>query len=234
MAGTAVTTLKGKHSGEDIWIVAAGPSAGFVEQSFFGNKITIGVNRVWVRFRTDYLVVKEAVVLQAAIDSGVVVITSKHSCGMLSYEENRPRIGPRSACEESIRAGDTNTRMDRDWYYFEHVNNEIERVDLSVIGMDKIVVSFSTITSAMHLAAYMGAENIILVGHDCGTIDGKFNFDGYPECVMKSDVFYEDFLTKIEPQSVAVRERLKEVYGCNIYSLNPFLNFGLEGHDYES
>jgi hypothetical protein len=26
---------------------------------------------------------------------------------------------------------------------------------------------------------------------------------------------------------------LKEVYGCNVYSLNPFLNFGLEGHEYE-
>ena len=30
-----------------------------------------------------------------------------------------------------------------------------------------------------------------------------------------------------------VRDRVKEVYGCNIHSLNPFINFKLEGNEYE-
>ena len=105
---------------------------------------------------------------------------------------------------------------------------------MSVIGTDKIVVSFSTITSAIHLAAYMGAANVILVGHDCGTIDGKQNFAEYPEPIhAQGRKFYKSFLNKIEPQTQAIRQRIKEVYGCNIYSLNPWLNFGLEGHIYE-
>ncbi len=106
---------------------------------------------------------------------------------------------------------------------------------MSVIGTDMIVVSYSTITSAMHVAAYLGARNIILVGHDCGYVDGKKNFDGYPEPILgRISGFYDRFLGSIEPQSIAVRERLRDVYGCCIYSLNPFLNFQLEGHSYES
>lgn len=211
MARIPVIKLRGRYDGKDIWVIASGPSAGFVAPGFFDNKITIGVNRIWSHFKTAYLVVKEAVVLQDAIDSGETVIASKHNCGNLGYPESKARGA---------------------WYYFEHRQNGMENVDLDVIGKDEIVVSFSTITSAMHLAAYMGAKNILLVGHDCGSIDGMMNFDGYPDNLMKSESFYRDFLSRIEPQSLAVRDRLKEVYGCNIYSLNPFLNFGLEGHEY--
>ena len=214
---TEIEVLKNKHltfpSGTDIWIIASGPSAGFIDPSFFDGKITIGVNRVWDHFVTDYLVVKESVVLQAAINSGSKVIASRHNCGVVRYQESRAK-GP--------------------FYWFDHGDNGIEQVDLDVIGTDKIVVSYSTITSAMHLAAYMGAKNIILVGHDCGTIDGKLNLDGYPENLNKSEQFYREFLSKIEPQSLAVRARLRQVYGCNIYSLNPFLNLGMEDHCYES
>ena len=47
------------------------------------------------------------------------------------------------------------------------------------LGTNVKIVSFSTIVSGIHLAAYMGAKNIILVGHDCGTIDGIPNVEGY-------------------------------------------------------
>jgi hypothetical protein len=195
-------------------VIASGPSAGYVDPDFFEGKITIGVNRVWNRFKTTYLVVKESAVLQDAIRSGAQVIGSRYNCATLSGAESQAK---------------------GDWYVFDHRNNGIEGVELDVIDpeSDEIVVSFSTITSAMHVAAYMGAQNILLVGHDCGTLDGKMNFSGYPENLMKSESFYRDFLSRIEPQSLQVRDRLKQVYGCNIYSLNPFLNFGLEGHHYE-
>ena len=37
----------------------------------------------------------------------------------------------------------------------------------------------------------------------------------------------------IESNTLEVKKKIKEVYNCNIYSLNPFINFGLEGHKYE-
>jgi len=38
----------------------------------------------------------------------------------------------------------------------------------------------------------------------------------------------------IEAHTLALKRRLKEVYGTNVYSLNPFINFNLEGHEYSS
>lgn len=216
MARISTTKLMGIHAGQDIWVIASGPSAGFVDPGFFDGKITIGVNRVWTKFETDYLVVKEGAVLQAAIAAGAKVVASKHNCGTIAYAENRAKTNG------------------VDYYVFEHADNQVEQPDLSVIGTDKIVVSFSTITSAMHLAAYMGAANILLVGHDCGTIDGKINFDGYPDNLMRSEKFYRDFLSRIEPQTRMVKARLMDVYGCRVYSLNPWINLGLEDHDYGS
>lgn len=214
MAGIPITELKNIHKGADIWVIASGPSAGLIDPAFFDGKITIGVNRVWHRFKTDYIVMKEFSILEQALDSGATVIASQYNCGSSGYEE---------------------CKAERDFFYFQHLNNGIKEVDLSVVGTDMIVVSYSTITSAMHVAAYLGAKNIILVGHDCGYLDGKKNFDGYPEPLMgRIPGFYDRFLGAIEPQSVAVRERLVDVYGCCIYSLNPFLNFRLEGHRYES
>ena len=78
----------------------------------------------------------------------------------------------------------------------------------------------------------MGAANVILIGHDCGLLDGQQRLPGLP-VALAGDKFHRDFLGKIEPQSQAVREWLHQKYGCNVYSLNPFLNFGLEGHTYE-
>lgn len=206
--------LKNIHEGHDIYVVASGASAGFIDQSFFDNKIAVGVNEVWKRFRNlDYVVRKESRRMDEAISAsrqfGFKTIVSAHNCGALKYAKN----------------GGAD-------YVFEHLDNALEQIDLSVVGTDMIVVSYSTITSAIHVAAYMGAANIILVGHDCGTLDGNTNIAGYAEAIAGAQ-FYRKFLTVIEPQTLALRAKLKEVYGCNLYSLNPFVNFGLEGHEYE-
>ena len=210
----SIVELKDRHLGADIWIVAAGPSAGYVDPGFFDHKTTIGVNRVWRDFLVDYLVVKESQVFEAAAREGQRVIGSKHHCGTIGYPLNE-------APGEEV-------------YVFDHVDNGLRKVDLSVIAeaQGRIVVSYSTITSAMHVAAWMGAENIILVGHDCGSLDGRLNYEGYPVPLYHQDGFYESFLADIEPQSLAVRQALKETFGCRVYSLNPFLNFGLEGWRY--
>lgn len=212
-----VTTLKGVHKGHDVYVIASGASAGFINPAFFENKWSIGVNEVWKRFDPDYLLRKESQRADEAWEycqsSGAKMIVSEWSCGSQSCGKNDL------------------TKCD---YWFEHGENKMQKLDLSIIGTDKIIVSFSTITSAIHLAAYMGASNIILVGHDCGTLDGKQNFPEYPEPIHeKGRKFYKSFLGMIEPQTKAIRERIRQVYGCNIYSLNPFLNFGLEGHEYE-
>lgn len=211
-----VTVLKDIHKGHDVYVIASGASAGFVDPEFFRNKYTIGVNDVWKRFYyLDYIVRKDANRMTGTADfcrhTGTKLIVSKYNAGNFNSGLN------------DLKHAD---------YVFEHDNNEHTSVNLDVVGTDKIIVSYSTITSAIHLAAYMGAENIIIVGHDCGLLDGKMNMDEYPTSPF-GDKFYSKFISVIEPQTKAVRQRIKDVYGCNLYSLNPFLNFGLEDHIYE-
>lgn len=214
--GRPIEFLRNRHKGEDIYVIAAGPSAGYISPAFFEGKTTIGVNEVYTRFTSlTYCVRKEAADMAAASkavhEGGGLIVASQHNCGTLSYEKNDPEL-----CD----------------YLFDHEDNRLTEIDLSVIGSDKLIVSYSTITSAMHLAAYMGAKNIILVGHDCGLLNGKFNFEKYPQSIF-DPARYRAWIQEIEPQTLIVKSGLHNFYGCEIYSLNPFINFGLEGNRYE-
>lgn len=221
-----IRLLKNRHKDEDIYIIAAGASAGHVDPAFFRGKCVIGVNRVFVRFPCTYVIQKEY--------------------GDASYEREllASQAKPVIAQWDSgnIRQGKMrrNTMLFKrpEYYFFEHLENTREVVDLSVIhrDSDKLVVSYSTITSAMHLAAYMGAKNIILVGHDCGLLDGKATFEGYYRDMSispwKSIDEYKSWLSIIESQSLEVRDKIRKVFGCNVVSINPFINLGLEGRRY--
>ena len=212
MSGISIDVLRNKNAGQDAWVVAGGPSAGYVDDAFFDGKLVIGVNYAWVRFGCDYVVVKEGYALKEAVEAGQNVVASRFHCGDLGCFENQ---------------------ADGEFYVFDHEQNGCTAVDLDVIGAEgMLVVSYSSITSAMHLAAYMGAANILLLGHDCGSIDGQFKFMGYPSPDFQkvNPGFYQSFLRDIEPQTLAVRDRLMAVYGCRVHSLNPWVNVGMEGH----
>ena len=216
---TSTTTLKEKHKGEDIWVVAAGPSMNHVHPSFFEGKTTIGVNRVGKRFNCTYIVSKDAVGYKEVADN------IKNSALIMSkYERGDP--------------GTVLNDVPYDFYYFDHPAKPNQAPDLSVIGTDQIVVSFSTITSALHLACYMGAKNIIICGHDCGVIDMEAAFKGYYTKDLKPHQVtaegYARFVSNdIEQHTIALKKVLQTAYDVNIHSLNPFINFGLEGHTYE-
>jgi len=217
------TQLKNKHRGEDAYIICSGASLDFYDKSFFDNKLTIGVNRVCKFLKCQYNVHKDERGFVEAVkylDESPTLIISKHQFGSLPLPENKLDI-------------------EEDYYYFTHSQNPNLRgikINPRTVGNDKIIVSRSTITSAIHIGAYMGAKNIILVAHDCGTINGKINASGYSEIIkpLEGDDKYETFVkSEIENDTIVLREWVKAHYGCNVISLNPFINFGLEGNKYE-
>ena len=121
-------------------------------------------------------------------------------------------------------------------YMFKHNNRELS-LDQEVHKLyeDEIIVSRSTVTSLMHIAAYMGAKNIMLCGHDCGTINGNLYYQGYLEEDWISSGNWSginSWMSSLEKESQIVRWMLKEKYNCNIHSLNPFLNLGLESNNF--
>ncbi|MCP4887261.1 MAG: hypothetical protein GY904_11695 [Planctomycetaceae bacterium] len=213
-----ICEFKDIHAGSDVWVIASGPSMNFVDPSFFTNKISVGVNRVNSKFDCDYIVAKDG-------------------RGFDELVKHRKRAKFILSKWESGNPGGKLNQIPNDHWIFDHPAKPNEKPDISVIGSEQIVVSHSTITSALHIAAFMGAENIIMCGHDCGAINGHNSmFDYYQEIAPQqgTDLAYFRWLSRIEDHTIQVRESLKSVYGVSIHSLNPFVNFNLEGNQFES
>lgn len=214
-----IKELKDIHKGLDLYVIASGKSFDFISKDFFDGKITIGVNQVYKKISCNYLVRKESKFIDQSLKTGSNVIVSKYNCGNLNFELNALNV--------------KNEKL----YYFDHRQNQEKIIDTSIFGTDYIIVSYSTITSAIHIAAYMGAKNIILVGHDCGTINGEMTFNGYYDSIQdtpwKNWNEYKNWLKVIESQTIIVKKELKRVYGTNVVSINPFVSLNLENNTYK-
>lgn len=232
----SILEFKNKHQGKDIWIIASGSSLDYVDPLFFENKITIGINQSYNRFKNCvYYLRKEFLWLDKAIDyiknncPDSKLVVSDFDCGN--------RTGNKTIKNE--------IETDLDYWFFNHNNNNESEFENDLIRLldnsnkendDMVLASNSTILSGIYFAYYIGAKNIILCGADCGTLDGKFNYTDYykglednEEEVKRS---YKNWLRKIEQQTKFLRDEFKK-RGVNIYSLNPFINIGLEGHIYQ-
>lgn len=216
-----INNLKDVHKDEDIYIIASGKSLDFYPDDFFDGKILIGVNQAYKKIDCDYLVRKETKFLKDSLKTGSIVIVSEYDSGNLNSGDHKLN---------------TNKINHENLYYFQHLDNLHEKIDVSVFGTDKIVVSYSTITSAIHIAAYMGAKNIILVGHDCGTINNEMTFKGYYDSIQdtpwKNWDQYKTWLKFIENQTIIVKHEVKRHYNANVVSLLPFVSLNLENNIY--
>ena len=217
--------LKNIHSGQDIWVIAAGPSMDYVAADFFEGKVVVGCNRVDKKFPCTYTIHKE-------------LETFRNSCKqhILEFKKNSKLIlAERRFADYGGRKNDT-TWAD---YIFTHPPKHNQKPYVNCIGKsDDIVVSHSIITTAMHMAAYMGAKNIIICGHDCGTMEGRNVFKNYYthnfRPIQGNQTKYIRWIKSgLEQHTIDVANRIREVYGIGVHSLNPFINFGLEGHNYE-
>ena len=224
MANKLLKELKDIHSGEDIWIVGGGSSMNFVDPSFFENKITMGVNQTYEKYPCDYI---------AGKDLNVKVRWDK----TITDLKNHPKIKflYSKYFKGYVDKGE-NECPDADNFYMWENGPANEQSTLDNIGTDLMICIRTTINTCMNIAAYMGAKNIIVCGNDVGKIDGKLYYDGYvkphwPDASNWSGI--ERWLYLTDQNTIDIKNRIKEVYGCNIHSLNPFINFKLEGHKYE-
>jgi len=216
MKNQQISNIKKVHYGEDIYVLGSGPSMNHFNKAFFTNKIVIGVNRICRFFKCDYTVLKDPKGLTEILstDQHGLIIASKYAFGNKS-------------------SGILNNTNNCD-YIFDHLCNNTNKdvkvfnPDLSVIAdnSDRIIVSHSTITSALHIAAYMGAKNIFLCGHDCCEINGNAWIDGYYDNIKpvhKDKVGYTKWLNTIKIHSTCVKEAIQNNFDCNIFELTPVL-----------
>jgi hypothetical protein len=218
LASKGIQEFKNKHKGKDVYVLGSGGTLNFINPQFFNKKITVCVNDVGEVYlpSTQYIVTKYH-------DEGLRYARLLPKCKVVVSKGNRGSLGSSDLPEmENL-------------FTFEHNMNRCEETNVFSgwpnQNPDALFVSWSSITSAMHFAAYLGAKNIIMVAHDCGTLGEKDWVKGYPyENWDQSEIEQAKQRNKLfENQSIAVKRKLKELYEVNIYSLNPFINYNLEG-----
>ncbi|MFA5235225.1 MAG: hypothetical protein WC390_12580 [Sulfurimonas sp.] len=124
------------------------------------------------------------------------------------------------------------------YYTFKHKNNFLyiyddrnigyEEIDLTDFDNPESLIIGATTSSAIHLAYRIGATNIICCGIDGGAIDEQVSVTKYPYGATNPQ-----HIVDYEPQLKIVCDFIRG-RGVGVHSLNPFINFNLEGHRFEN
>lgn len=212
--------LKDIYQGEDIYVLGSGKSLSFIAAGFWTKKIVICVNatielpQISSHIKYLYFVAKEPQesAQKAAKEKGAKIVTCPIHSGM--GDKKNIILFPEITIMFEAKS---NIIKDK---------NQVTRLERSS----------STIITGMHLAVFMGAKNVLLVGHDGGTIDGKVHVENYnKENAVTSTGKYPKWFKsqKVTKKSIEFKKLLQQYWNVNVYSINPFINLGLEGHVYK-
>jgi hypothetical protein len=214
----SITELKNIFAGQDVYLLGSGASLNYIDPSFFEGKNVVCTNTV----------------AQVYLPTANVSVTKYHSLAVeLAEKFPEMKVVCSAGNQGGVGAGALPDGYEN-LYQFMHNPNRDGATDIrGAIPKEDgwLLVSWSTITSAMHFCAYTGAKNIIIVGLDSGSLDDKQWVDGYYTEEEQSDQ-RKQLNLNFEQQSIIAKEVIRDVYGCNIHSLNPFINYNLEGHKY--
>lgn len=204
--------FEGKHAGETVWVLGSGKTLDFVDRTFFDGKTVVATNHSW-RGKADHAYVcsnhwgtepAEWLVLPEVED---VPVTDR-------YDGPKPS-GDRVLFVPTIGQKYADFTPGRDWP--EH---------------GRFVVGPTSFHLSMHWAVWLGAAHIVLVGADCGVIDGENNRVGYYDPVnngqLEAHAHHRLWQKKLTEMAGKIRS-----LGVSVHSLNPWTTFGLEGHTWE-
>ncbi len=164
--GRSYRELHQRYAGEDIYILGTGPSLFQVDPGDFSDKICLGINYAFeVIPDPDFIfahVIETCETLQTVVPPEKLVLPD--TLVRQHYRDARKNILPQRIP----------TRVEGAWIYplQEPGEKNIHHKSLS-LDQDAEIFCWSTTThSAIHMAAYMGARNIVLVGVDYALYPG--------------------------------------------------------------
>jgi hypothetical protein len=210
---TNLSDLRNLHPGETIWVLGSGPSLNFIDPEFFDDKICVTVNFVGRSFKLKSFYAYSNYHNSAPFNIfganlKVAVLLARDTLTQNPWPGELPENVALSESYSYAPPGSS-------WDPYKMPPPE-----------GQIVYGSSSIHGAIHLAAHLGAKNIVLVGADCGFIDDEVNVKSYPTRTQA-------FSLKVWNRHTQVLKKwLAEKYGVRIYSLNPFINLNLEGHKF--
>jgi len=198
-----LTDLKDRHKGEEIWVCGSGSSMDWVTPQFFDGKIVVAINLVGDQF--------------GIADYYTATNYSTHYPDIAKLVEANPhRI---IVCPDmNLEAADmTPTHVGSGNHITFRPNPPFWRPDIAWPTDPDVLIAGNTSSHiAMHLACYMGASQINLIGVDNGFINKQGNFKNYKAA------------TAVNPQGWSqwfpiVVNKLRELYGVRFFRLQPSL-----------
>src|SRR5688572_652999 len=148
--------LRKRHLKEDIYIVGTGPSLRLFPFDYLKSKTVIGLNQAYKHFdKLDYCLTIHPYLIP-----------------LEKFEWNCKWITKVKITDENWQLH-TFRKNDKDFYIFNNNNNlkNFDYIHPEKRGENDLYVGAGIHTGAMHLAALMGAKNIILVGCDFGSLE---------------------------------------------------------------
>lgn len=202
------------HHGETVWVVGSGASLNHVKPSLLRGEIVIGVNQSVLEWggRATYLVTNHhPVAAEVSVQApGAWVITS-----------DVEKVPPEHQQPTELDAPNILTVPTTAQHYGAFDAWQHWPTDPHVLPMGP-----SSATLALGWAEFVGASHVILLGLDCGELDGRSNLAGHevPPAEHRHYGLWERALV-----SSAAVLRLR---GIEVYSINPFVTLSLEGHTF--
>jgi len=205
--------LAARHAGELVWVLGSGPSLNYVDAGLFADQTVVATNFAAesLAFEADYVFSHYHHVVAQLLPSDVTTFVTLER-DTLSHKPWRGHIPDNVAFAKQ----DSYSAPGGAWN------------PLTTHKPKKGTLAYgsSSLHGAMHLAAHLGASHIMLVGADCGTIDGAHRVDTYR---VKNG--HTPWALYNEHHQL-MKQYLQETYGAKVHSLNPFINLNLEGHTF--
>jgi len=204
----------------DWYILGSGPTVGMFPPSFYDNKNVVATN-----------LVAERLGLYERDECLTLLTHSHYHAETYELAEKYPNYMFWTPKGDRGFEGSPGRTDLKNVFHYPHKPTSFDFTvdDAKPDNMTGLIVGSTSVHGSMHLACKFGATYGILVGVDCGAIDGKFNQAGYESGnLVTSDPL--EWVTRWELHLRQVSNWLSQEYEVRFCSMNPYLNLNLEGH----
>lgn len=207
-----LSELRNREHLSTIWVLGSGPSLNYVAGEFFADKIVVSTNfsARALGVRPQYAFTHyHANAKDLLSDSDVVVTLGGDTLTQKPWQGEQP---PQLALAPQKSYAPPGAGWDP---FGAHTPPD-----------GSLAYGSSSLHGAMHLAAFLGAGSIILVGADCGQIDGADRVHNYQ--VPNGHTLWQLY----DKHHQLMAHWIRSAYEIQVMSLNPFINLNLEGHTF--